>query len=128
MNIQLNIYGSPWQSNAAADALSFVSNACDQGHTIKRVFFYFDGVYHGINNQSPASDEFDPLQAWAEIKEKGAELLLCVAASANRGVLDSKEAEHYAKPYPSAAELFEITGLGQWASGFVDCEKMVTFK
>lgn len=128
MNIQLNIFGSPWQSNAAEDALSFAKTAHEQGHDIKRVFFYFDGVYHGLENQAPASDEFNQLKAWSAVKALGAELLLCIAASANRGVLDSKETERYAKHHPSASDLFEITGLGQWATGFQDCEKMVTFK
>lgn len=128
MDIQLNIYGSPWQSNAAEDALAFASAALEQGHTIKRIFFYFDGVYHGVENQAPASDEFNILSAWAQLKEKGTELLLCIAASANRGVLNQQEAERYEKNYPSASTLFEITGLGQWAAGFNDCEKRMTFK
>ena len=128
MNIQLNIYGSPWQSNTAEDALSLVHQAIEQGHTIRRVFFYFDGVYHGLASQAPASDEFAPLAAWQEIKKQGTELLLCIAASANRGVLNEQEAERYAKTQITADELFEITGLGQWATGFHDCEKQVTLR
>lgn len=126
--IQVNIYGAPWSSQGGIDAVSFIHHAIKQGNTIKRVFFFFDGVYHGISSQSPASDEFPFLHEWQKIRNLGVELLCCIAASANRGVLSSAEAQRYEQPHPTLADYFELAGLGQWASGPLDCDHIITFK
>ncbi len=128
MIFQVNIYGSPWSSNAAIDAIALVEQAIKAGHTIKRVFFYFDGVYHGLNSQSPASDEYDLLNAWQGIADQNIELLLCIAAAANRGVLTEQEAIRHTQPVGTVASCFEITGLGQWAAGFHDVDRIISFK
>ena len=128
MKFQLNVYGSPWSTNSAQNAIDFATIALENDQQIKRIFFFFDGVYHGLNSQSPASDEYDLIEQWKQLNDQGVELLLCIAASANRGVLNSTEAERYDKPNVTAASCFEVTGLGQWATGFHDCDRIVTFK
>lgn len=126
--IQVNIYGAPWTSQGGIDAIQFINQAVSQGNSVKRVFFFFDGVYHGLNAQSPASDEFPFLSEWQKIRSLGIELLCCIAASANRGVLSSAEAQRYQKPNATLAEGFELAGLGQWASGQFDCDQIISFK
>lgn len=128
MDFQLNIYSPPWSSNGASEAIAFANQAQRDGHTVKRVFFFFDGVYHGLVSQAPASDEPDLLQQWRELADNGVELLLCIAASANRGVLNASEAERYQKSIATVADCFEITGLGQWASGFNDADRILSFR
>ena len=128
MNFQINIYGAPWSSNAAIDAIALINQVKKEEHIIKRVFFFFDGVYQGLNSQSPSSDEFDLVGAWQTIAEQKTELLLCIAASANRGVLSDEEAKRYDHPTSTLAPFFEVTGLGQWASGFHDVDRIITFK
>lgn len=128
MTFQINIYGSPWSSESALRAQRFIRQAQADGHEIKRVFFFFDGVYHGLKTQSPASDEFDLLGQWQSIASKGVELLLCIAASANRGLLDETEAKRYDRDAVTVADGFTLTGLGQWASGFHDVDQRITFK
>jgi len=128
MIFQLNIYGSPWSSNSAIDAISFANSAIKAEHEIKRVFFFFDGVYHGLVTQSPASDEYNLLQHWRELADKNIELLLCIAASANRGVLNAEEAKRYDQSIDTVDNIFEVTGLGQWVSGCHDVDKIITFK
>jgi tRNA 2-thiouridine synthesizing protein D len=128
MDYQLNIYGAPWSSNSASDAISFAKESLRSGHSIKRIFFFFDGVYHGLASQSPASDEYALLEEWKMIASEGVELLLCIAASANRGVLSEEEAKRYEKTTATISDCFEITGLGQWASGFHDVDRIMSFK
>lgn len=128
MHFQLNIYGSPWLSNSANDALAFAQAAMAAGHSIKRVFFFFDGVYHGLAAQSPASDEADLLRQWRTLADQQIPLLVCIAAGANRGVLNDEEAKRYEKSHSTCLDIFEVTGLGQWASGFHDCDRIITFK
>lgn len=128
MRIQVNVYSAPWSSQSSVDALTFLEEALKQGHEISRVFFFFDGVYHGLSSQSPASDETNFLAQWQKIRDEGVELLLCIAASANRGLLDEAEAKRYEKEHPTIDNCFSLTGLGQWATGFHDSDHIITFK
>lgn len=128
MKFQLNVYGSPWLSNCAEDVVCFANTVLNEGHSISRVFFYFDGVYHGLITQSPASDEFDLLAAWQSLADKGIDLFLCIAAATNRGVLSEEEMNLNNKDVATVSSCFEITGLGQWASGFHDSDRIVSFK
>lgn len=129
MNLQLNIYAAPWSQSAQEDALAFARAARAQGLSIKRVFFFMDGVYVGLTAQAPANDEIDIRQEWLDLHEKcGCELLLCIAASANRGLLNDSEAERQNKTRITVDPPFELVGLGQWSLGFGDCDKVVSFR
>lgn len=128
MKFQINVYGSPWSGNSARRAQHFIQQCLDDRHEVIRVFFFFDGVYHGLRTQSPASDEFDLLGHWQSLAASGTELLLCIAASANRGLLDETEAKRYDQDTVTIADGFVLTGLGQWASGFHDADQLITFK
>jgi tRNA 2-thiouridine synthesizing protein D len=128
MRFQLNVYGAPWAANNAADVRCFVEAAWTAGHDIARVFFFFDGVYHGLLSQSPASDEANPLAYWQSLALADVDLLLCIAAASNRGVLDEAESRRYQQSLTTSAPCFELTGLGQWAAGFHDVDRIITFK
>lgn len=128
MIFQLNIYAPPWSSNATEKAVAFAQQALADGHEIKRVFFFFDGVYHGLSTQSPASDEFNQLAQWQALANQGVELLICIAAAANRGILNAEEAQRYEQKLTTCDDCFEITGLGQWAAGFHDADRILSFK
>lgn len=128
MRFQLNVYGSPWSSNAALDAQCFCESLLVNQDDIARVFFFFDGIYNGIASQSPAADEAQILQNWRNIHQRGVSLFLCIAASANRGVLNAEEAQRYDQSVTSVDPSFEVTGLGQWARGFHDVDRMVSFR
>lgn len=129
MNLQINVYAAPWSRTTQEDALAFARAAKAQGLCLKRVFFFMDGVYAGLGTQAPASDEIDLYTEWTELHEKsGCELLLCVAASANRGLLSESEAKRQGKKTVTVQPPFELVGLGQWTLGFGDCDKVVTFR
>ncbi|MHA7878242.1 MAG: sulfurtransferase complex subunit TusD [Saccharospirillum sp.] len=125
----MNVYQSPWRQQSCLDALAFAHAALNAGHRLKRVFFFMDGVYNGLRSQAPATDEPDILAQWQALQaDSGCELCLCVAASANRGLLTSEEAVRQNKDTATIADRFELVGLGQWALGFGDCDKVVSFR
>ncbi|WP_028669755.1 sulfurtransferase complex subunit TusD [Saccharospirillum impatiens] len=129
MNLQLNLYQAPWHHVSHRDALAFARASLARGDRIERVFFFMDAVYIGLTSQSPASDEVDMRQAWLDLAaDAGCELLLCIAASANRGLLNDAEAERYQSPITTVAEPFQLVGLGQWALGYGDSDKVVSFR
>ncbi|TCS42495.1 sulfurtransferase complex subunit TusD [Reinekea marinisedimentorum] len=128
MKYQLNVYGSPLGSNAAREALQFAQLCLNRNHIVVRCFFYFDAVYTGLSAQSPSSDELDLLAGWQGLAANNIPLFLCIAAATNRGVMDETEAQRYEQPMATADRCFELTGLGQWASGFVDADRIITFK
>ena len=129
MNIQINVYASPWNQQSCQDALAFGQSAVASGHKLQRVFFFMDGVYNGLRSQAPATDETDILAQWLSLKQRShCELLLCVAASANRGLLSAEEAARQSKDTATVAEGFELAGLGQWALGYGECDKVVSFR
>jgi len=129
MKYQLNIYSSPWNSSAQADALAFATALSSSEHQLVRIFFFMDGVYTGLSSQAPASDEPDWRQLWTGLQQRTqCELLLCIAASANRGLLNDSEAQRQAKPVATVEAPFELVGLGQWAAGFGDCDRVVSFR
>ncbi|MEX2321876.1 MAG: sulfurtransferase complex subunit TusD [Saccharospirillum sp.] len=129
MNIQLNLYQAPWHHVSHRDALAFARASLARGDRIARVFFFMDAVYVGLVSQSPASDEFDMKQQWIDLaSEFGCELLLCIAASANRGLLNDTEAERYQSPVSTVTPPFQLVGLGQWALGYGEADKVVSFR
>jgi tRNA 2-thiouridine synthesizing protein D len=129
MNLQLNLYQAPWNHVSHLDALAFADACLIRGDRIERVFFFMDAVYVGLLSQSPASDETDPKNRWQQLaKRADCELLLCIAASANRGLLNEAEAARYQCPVATVADGFEVVGLGQWALGFGDADKVVSFR
>ncbi|WP_108127054.1 sulfurtransferase complex subunit TusD [Saccharospirillum mangrovi] len=129
MNYQLNVYAAPWSSNAQADALAFAAALADSDHRLVRVFFFMDAVYSGLSTQAPSADEPDWRQRWIDLQQQTqCELLLCIAASANRGLLNDTEAQRQAKPIATVEAPFELVGLGQWAAGFGDCDRVVSFR
>lgn len=129
MNIQLNLYQAPWHHVSHRDALAYARASFARGDRIERVFFFMDAVYVGLTAQSPASDEIDLRQAWLDFAaESGCELLLCIAASANRGLLNDTEAQRYQSPVSTVTEPFQLVGLGQWALGYGEADKVVSFR
>ncbi len=72
--------------------------------------------------------EQDLRQRWLALAENtGAELILCVSASLQRGMLDKGEADRYEKPSSTMTEPFIISGLGQLIESCIEADRVVTF-
>ena len=128
MNFTIVIQGGPYSSQASLSALNFARAVIRGGHSIRRLFFYNDGVYNANRAISPPQDEQDLHQAWHQFAtDNSLEIIICVASALRRGMLDSGEASRYEKQEAVVAESFEISGLGQLIDGCLNADRVITF-
>jgi len=128
MRFSLLVLASPLAAEAGDTAWRFARAAIDAGHEIYRVFFYGEGVYHGLQLATPAQDEVDRVQRWAELAaEADIDLVLCIASAVKRGVLDADEAARHEQPSSCAHPAFELSGLGQLVDAHLQCDRLLTF-
>lgn len=128
LRFALLVTGAPYGSQSASQAYQFACELIRQGHILRKVFFYQDGVQNANHLTSPANDEFNLVQAWQTLAlEHGIELDVCVAAALRRGVVDAREAETGHLPAANTAEPFVLSGLGQLAEAALDVDRLVQF-
>ena len=85
MDILVIVNDSPLRSHSSLTALRFCKAATDQGHAIKQVFFYLDGVYQQLDASVPEPDEPSLLSSWQDYAAAGnTDLVVCAAASHRR--------------------------------------------
>lgn len=113
-------------SSGGDTAFQFIHAALKKGHTIRQVFFYQDGVYHGsrlIHTENPAF-----IARWQSLaKEYVLPLLLCSASSARRGIMGVEQAKYFEKDTNNLAEGFQIVGLSAWFEAVSLVERMMVF-
>lgn len=117
MDYVIMVNEGPYNHQAADSAYHFASKALDMGHTVRRVFFYYDGVLNGNRFSSPQADDRHIVQRWGTLAATHAvDLAVCVAAGLRRGVTEE-----------SLADGFRITGLGEFIEACIDAERTVVF-
>ena len=128
MKFAIVVYGPPYTSEATHSALHFARAAIDSGNEIYRVFFYHDGVYNGNAAVSPPQDEQDIHNDWSAFaNDHGIELIVCIASSLRRGMLDDTEASRYEKSASTIEPPFRVSGLGQLIDAGLNADRVVTF-
>jgi len=128
MKFAIVVHGAPYSSESSHSALHFAAAVLDAGHEIYRVFFYHDGVYNGSALMAPPQDEWDLHRRWSEFSERHAvDMVVCIASSLRRGMLDAAEAGRYEKPAHNLGEAFAISGLGQLIDAGINADRLVTF-
>ena len=128
MNLGLHILSPPVGSLATRSALQFADAASRKGHTVVRAFFSGDGVLNGTALRISASDEFDACSAWQDLHRRyGTELILCVSACHQRGILSMEDARRLGRDGGNLAPDFIIAGLGQLADMAGTLDRVVTF-
>lgn len=127
MNFVLAVHGAPHSSNSGEHAIGFANAAMAQGHRIERVFFYHDGILHGLNSQVTPQGENDLCKAWSELADRGIELAVCIASAIKRGVINAEEQARYEKTSPTLAPGFELVGLGQLIAGIQHADRYIEF-
>ncbi|MGZ8196621.1 MAG: sulfurtransferase complex subunit TusD, partial [Methylosarcina sp.] len=114
MKFAIQINSSPYRSNAGYTAFRFINALLAEDHEVFRVFFYHDGIYHGLRHATPPDDELRFTAQWSDLaKRHGIDLVLCISAAQRRGLLCSDEAKRQGKLDDDLAEGFRISGLGQ---------------
>lgn len=128
MKFAIVVHGAPYASESSWSALHFAKAVLEAGHQLYRVFFYHDGVYNGNALMAPPQDELDLRGEWSEFaRQNQLELMVCIASSLRRGMLDATEATRYEKPAHNLAAEFEVAGLGQLIDAGLNADRVVTF-
>jgi tRNA 2-thiouridine synthesizing protein D len=128
MKFAIQINSSPYRSNAGYSAFRFISALLAEGHEVFRVFFYHDGIYHGLRYAAPPDDEMQFTAEWSELARRhGIDLVLCISAAQRRGLLCIDEAKRQGKLDDDLAEGFRISGLGQWVEATLVADRFLVF-
>jgi tRNA 2-thiouridine synthesizing protein D len=128
MKFALQINDSPYDSQAGETAFQFSKAALAVGHEIFRVFFYYDGIYHGLRFAKPPEDECQITQRWSELANShGIDLVLCISAAQRRGLLSRDEAQRQQKLDDDLADGFKISGLGQLVEAMLEADRFIVF-
>ena len=128
MIFSLAVHTPPYTVQGAETALRFAQALLAEGHELYRVFFYHDGVYNGSALVVPAEGARDIPAQWAQISQQhDVDLVVCIAASLKRGILDQREAQRHGKPASNLRENFAIAGLGQLIDAVVVSDRFITF-
>ncbi|NVK21575.1 MAG: sulfurtransferase complex subunit TusD [Kangiellaceae bacterium] len=124
----LLVTATPYSAQGQFSALQFVRVAINNGHSIKRVFFYADGVLVASRLNHPPSDEINLTKAWAKLAiEQDIDLVVCVTAALKRGITNHAEAERNALTGENLDPAFEISGLGQLTEAMLESDRLITF-
>ncbi|MGZ8188573.1 MAG: sulfurtransferase complex subunit TusD [Methylosarcina sp.] len=128
MKFAIQINSSPYRSNAGYTAFRFINALLAEGHEVFRVFFYHDGIYHGLRYATPPDDELRFTAQWSDLaKCHGIDLVLCISAAQRRGLLCSDEAKRQGKLDDDLAEGFRISGLGQLIEATLVADRFLVF-
>ncbi len=117
MKFTLMVSEGPYTHQAGDSAWNFANAAIAEGHEVKRVFFYHDGVYNASRLTEPPQDDRHIVNRWSRLNEQhDVDLVVCVAAALRRGITDEV-----------LAPGFRISGLGQLVDGSIKSDRTVTF-
>ena len=128
MKFAIQINSSPTDSNSAYNAYRFVCSVLAEGHSVFRVFFYHEGIYHAFNYAMPPDDELNFPKLWGALaKQYAIDLVVCISAAQRRGLLHADEASRVGKQDGDLADGFRISGLGQWVEATLEADRCIVF-
>ena len=128
MNFSVMIAGAPYSAQASRSAYRFCRAAHAAGHRVPRVFFYHDGVHTGSRLSVPPQDESNIIAEWVEMAaESDTELVVCIAASRRRGILDAGEADREGLDAHNLHPAFTLAGLGLFLESVIECDRFIGF-
>jgi tRNA 2-thiouridine synthesizing protein D len=117
MKFGILVTEGPFTHQASDSAYQFAKAALEKGHEITRVFFYHDGVNNANRLSEPQADDRNLVKLWSELgRQRGIELVVCVAAGQRRGMKDEL-----------LAPGFSISGLGQLVDAGIVSDRLIVF-
>ncbi|MBD1571405.1 MULTISPECIES: sulfurtransferase complex subunit TusD [Aliivibrio] len=124
----LVVNGPAYGSQASRKAFQFAEAVLTEGHSIKKVFFYQEGVLNASSLILPANDEVDITKQWQDLAQRhDIELETCVAAALRRGVIGEDEASQHQLKQHNLAVGFQQAGLGGLATALLKFDRVVQF-
>ncbi len=128
ISLAVVVYSAPWSHQTSATALRFCKAALAAGHTIQRLFFYYDGVHNTSTLAVPAQDELDLPSAWqALIAEHSIDTVSCVSSALKRGILNAEEAARYERTAVNLSNVADLSGLGQLIESTAMADRVISF-
>lgn len=128
MKYVIQVNASPYASHAGLSAYRFIQAALQQNHQILQVFFYQEGIGHGLRYASPPDDEMNLPAAWSAMAQSHhIDLLICISAAQRRGLLCADEARRQGAQDDHLAVGFRIGGLGQWLEATLAADRVIVF-
>jgi tRNA 2-thiouridine synthesizing protein D len=129
LKLAVVVSGAPYGTQGASSAYQFCASAIRAGHQIIGVFFYQDGVLNASQLVSPASDEINLPDCWAQLATQHKfPLEVCVSASLRRGIVNQVEAGQLSLTQFNLKAPFILSGLGQLAELSASADRLVQFK
>ncbi|MBI4828177.1 MAG: sulfurtransferase complex subunit TusD [Nitrospinae bacterium] len=117
MKFAVQVLEGPYNNQASDTAYNFIKAALERGHQIVRVFFYHNGVLNVNNLAEPPRDDRNVYARWTELgRDKGIDIVACIAASKRRGIKDGH-----------IIEGTRISGLGQLTDMAIEADRLITF-
>lgn len=117
MKFAIQVLEGPYNHEASDSAYNFAQAVLEKGHEIVGIFFYHDGVINVSDQAEPPQDDRNIQKRWSELgKDKGVDIVACIAASKRRGIKDGH-----------IVEGTRISGLGQLTDMTIEADRLVTF-
>lgn len=117
MNYVLAVKGDVYGSQAAYLAYQVAQELLAQGHCIRQIFFFQNGVSNANKFVDPASDEINLVEKWQMLAEMHRlPLHLCIAAAQRRGITEQ-----------NLAHGFVLAGLGEFSQAVLTADRLLTF-
>lgn len=128
MNFTIVLYAAPYSSQASLSALRFAQAAIDAGHSLVRVFFYYDGVHNTNALSVVPQDEIDLVKGWnILLTEQQIDAVSCVSSALRRGILDGQEAARYERSGGNLLSSVALSGLGQLLDATLRSDRVISF-
>ena len=126
---RLQPVAADYAKEAAEHALEFIEALLLRDHSVERVFFFHEGVYHGLNSKVPAQTQHatDLRPRWAALRTQNIELAVCIASGIKRGVVDAVEQQRYDLPSSTLVSDFTLVGLGQLIAAIEGADRYIEF-
>lgn len=125
MQYVLAVKSPVYGSQGAYLAYQVAQKLLAQGHHIRQVFFFQNGISNANALINPASDEFNLMAAWQQFSQQNSvPLHLCISAAQRRGVVDSQTSHN---GQSNLAEGFVLAGLGEFSQAVLTSDRLLTF-
>ncbi|MEE9426455.1 MAG: sulfurtransferase complex subunit TusD [Methylococcales bacterium] len=123
MDFAIQVNTAPYQNQSAYTALEFSRATLQQGHQIKRIFFYHEGIYNAFSTTEPPADETNIITNWSMLaKDFHLDLLVCISAAQQRGLKLRDHSEG-----SLLADGFRIGGLGEMVEAMIEADRLMVF-
>ena len=123
MDFVIQVNTAPYQNQSAYTALEFSRAVLQQGHQIKRIFFYHEGIYNAFSTTEPPADETNIITNWSELaRHYHLDLLVCISAAQQRGLKLQDHSEG-----SLLANGFRIGGLGEMVEAMIEADRLMVF-